>query len=156
MSRALLLLSGLAASLGFQGPASFRAPRAPLPKLHRHPSTDLWTIESEIPEFSIAATSAAAGVRENLAVDRGGRFVAFTIDAVSGSRRVRLLVVERRSGRAREIRGLPFEWRQFSDLFWVDRRTLVFDRWSSPHVGMHYAVDVVGERLVAAVPFHDR
>jgi hypothetical protein len=57
---------------------------------------------------------------------------------------------------AREIRGLPFEWRPFSNLTWADDRTLMFDRWSSPHDGMHYALDVVGGRLVAAQSFHDR
>jgi len=75
---------------------------------------------------------------------------AFTI---SGTR---LFVAERRTGKIFEIRGLPSGWRPFSDLIWADRRTLMFDRWSQPRYGMHYAVDVRKRRLVAAVPFPDK
>jgi hypothetical protein len=98
-------------------------------------------------------------VKEDGVTDRRRRYEAVTVADVSTeerTQRVRLFVVEHATGRTREIRGLPFAWRPFSDLAWVDDRTLVFDRWSSPHAGMHYAVDAAGGTLVAAVPFHDR
>jgi membrane-associated phospholipid phosphatase len=31
----------------------------------------------------------------------------------------------------------------------------MFDRWSSPRVGMHYAVDVIDGKLIAALSFHE-
>ena len=62
---------------------------------------------------------------------------------------------DRGSGRLRELRGLPFEWRPFFDLAWADDRTVAVDRWSSRHFGMHYAVDVVSGRSVAAVALRD-
>jgi hypothetical protein len=117
---------------------------------HRHAAVGKRSVEFDIPEFSIADTSLAAGTRkENLVTDRHRRYAAFTVSDTQ------LFVVERRTGKAREIRGLPFAWRPFSDLIWADSRTLLFDRWSSPHVGVHYAVDVVTGKLVAVVSFHN-
>jgi hypothetical protein len=101
----------------------------------------------------MADTALGSGTkREDLVTDARRRRDAFT---VADAQRFRLFVVDRRTGRARELRGLPFEWRPFSTLVWANDRTLMFDRWSSPHFGMHYAVDVVSGRLVAAVAFHD-
>jgi hypothetical protein len=130
--------------------------RPPLPNAHRHPDVRPWTVEAEIPEFSIAETTLPKGaVREQVVMDRGRRYDAFTVSIDSAAGGFRLFVTERATGGTREILGLPFEWRPFSDLAWVDGHTLVFDRWSSPHVGVHYAVDVVRGTLIAAVPFHD-
>jgi hypothetical protein len=104
-----------------------------------------------IPEFSFAETSLeAAMLRENLTTNRHKKYDAFI---VSGTR---LFVTERRTGKIFEIKGLPLEWRPFSDLIWADNRTLMFDRWSQPHYGVHYAVNVETRRLVAAVPFPDQ
>jgi hypothetical protein len=48
------------------------------------------------------------------------------------------------------------EHRDFSDLVWVNDRYLVFDRWSSPHYGMHYIFDVTQKKLLLATPFPDQ
>ena len=99
----------------------------------------------------MAVTSLAAGtIKESLRTNRIKKYDAFTVDGT------RLFVAERKTGKIFEIRGLPLEWRPFSDLIWADNRTLMFDRWSQPHYGIHYAVNVEGRRLVAAVPFPDK
>lgn len=54
------------------------------------------------------------------------------------------------------ILGIPMEHRDFSDLVWVNDRYLVFDRWSSPHYGMHYVFDTAQKKLLLATPFPDQ
>ena len=54
------------------------------------------------------------------------------------------------------ILGIPMGHRDFSDLGWVNDRYLVFDRWSSPHYGMHYIFDAVQKKLLLATPFPDQ
>ncbi len=96
-------------------------------------------------------TSLEAGMKkENLITSRSRRYDAFTVSLT------RLFVAERRTGKIFEICGLPLEWRPFSDLIWANDRRLMFDRWSQPHFGVHYAVDVKRRRLVVAVPFPDK
>ena len=50
---------------------------------------------------------------------------------------------------------LPLPHRPLSDLVWVMDRYLVFDRWSTPHYGIHYVLDAPEQRLILAVPFAD-
>lgn len=145
------LLCGLIAVLSLHGRAVSQPSKPPLPKPHRHLGVDRSASGEEIPEFSMTETALEAGMRkENLVTNRSREYDAFT---VSGTR---LFVAERRTGKVFEIRGLPLEWRPFSDLIWADKQTLMFDRWSQPHYGVHYAVNVRGRRLVAAVPFPDK
>jgi hypothetical protein len=149
--RRIILVCVLVASPGLYSHALSQSSRPALPKSHRHLGIDKSAVGDAIPEFSMAETVLAAGTKkENLVTSRSREFDAFT---VSGTR---LFLAERRTGKIFEIRGLPLEWRPFSDLIWADRRTLMFDRWSQPHYGVHYAVDVVSRRLVAAVPFPDK
>ena len=88
--------------------------------------------------------------KENLITNRTRTYEAFTVD------RTRLFVAERRTGNVFEIKGLPLEWRPFSDLTWANEHIFMFDRWSQPHYGVHYSVDVKEKRLIAAVPFPDK
>ena len=149
--RRIALVCGLVACLGARDQAVAQTSRPPVPRVHRHASLAKPAIEDGIPEFSLTDTTLdATTARENTVTDRRRRYDAFT------AHDTRLFVAERGSGKVREIRGLPFEWRPFANLTWADGRTLMFDRWSSPHDGMHYAVDVVSGRLVAAQSFHDR
>ena len=60
------------------------------------------------------------------------------------------------TGRVFEIEGIPCEHRPISDLVWIGDRYLVFDRWSQPHHGMHYVVDVFKHKLILATPFPDQ
>ena len=145
------LLCGLVVLLGLHSTVVAQQSRPKLPKSHRHIGVDRSATGDAIPEFAMTeATLEAAWKKENLIRNRSRKYDAFI---VSGTR---LFVTERKSGKSFEIRGLPLEWRPFSDLTWADDRTLMFDRWSQPHYGVHYAVDIEGRRLVAAVPFPDK
>jgi len=59
------------------------------------------------------------------------------------------------TGKIYEIEGIPLEYRPISDLFWVNDRYLAFNRWSQPHHGMHYVVDVIKKKLIVAIPFSE-
>lgn len=45
--------------------------------------------------------------------------------------------------------------RPFSDLVWIAGEILVFDQWTQPHHGVHYAIDVREKKLILASPFPD-
>jgi hypothetical protein len=83
------------------------------------------------------------------------RFEAFTVSPEGDSTGYRIFFVEKATGIIYEVRGLPLPHRPFSDLVWNNNRTLVFDRWSQPHYGIHYAVDVINRKLVTASAFPD-
>jgi hypothetical protein len=123
---------------------------AQVPKAHRHlgglPSM-LKEIEADF-SFAVAALEKDAPI-ENAVKNKNRTFEAFVVD------KTQIFVKDLKSGKIFEIKGLPSEWRFFSDLVWVNNQTLMFDRWVQPHYGNHYAVDVVKRKLVAAVPFPD-
>lgn len=137
--------------LGFQNDASsqsvVQAPRKP----HRHITMGKLTPADVAPEFSMAETSPVAGMKKEDPIPNPGK----TYDAfiVAGTR---LFVQERKTAKIFEIRGLPLGWRPFSDLIWKSNQTLAFDRWSQPHYGVHYAVNVKSRKLVVAAPFPDK
>ena len=60
------------------------------------------------------------------------------------------------SGRVWEVEGLHLKHQPISNLVWIEDRYLVFDRWSNPHYGMHYVVDVLKKKLILATPFPDQ
>ena len=149
--RSLVLLFALMACHGVDVRVVGQSSRPSLPKVHRHIGVDKSDPGEEIPEFSIIeATLQADTKKENVVTSRRGTYDAFTVD------RTRLLIAERSTGKVFEIRGLPLEWRPFSDLTWANDHTLMFDRWSQPHYGLHYCVDMKAKRLTAAVPFPDK
>ena len=88
------------------------------------------------------------------AVSPNGRWRAFVVESDDEpGGRVCLEAV--RSGQRYELRGLPLPYRPLSALVWMDSDRLAFDRWSQPHYGIHYVVDVRHRRLVLAAPFPD-
>jgi hypothetical protein len=115
---------------------------------HRHPHAERLVLPGGLDSVRLVPAALPPATARERAVADGHRRTAFTVD------RTRLFVVELRSGRAAEVVGIPFEWRPFSDVTWSEGR-LVFDRWSSPHVGAHYLLDVATGRLVGAWSFHD-
>jgi hypothetical protein len=118
-------------------------------KAHRHLGTTQ-SVAVDIPEFSIAETSIEPDFKkEKLVTSRNKKYDAFTVDET------RLFVTERGTKKVFEIKGLPMEWRPFSDLSWVDNQTLMFDRWSQPHHGVHYVVNVKTRKLLVVSPFGD-
>jgi hypothetical protein len=54
-----------------------------------------------------------------------------------------------------ELEGIPFEWRDYDELVWLEDRYLLFDRWTSPHYGRHFVVDFTKKKLMLMVPFPD-
>jgi hypothetical protein len=114
------------------------------------------------PDVSITEAAAESSwKRENLIVNQDKTYAAFTVcqpldKAADSGCQEHLYFEEKRTGKVFEVSGLPMPHRPFSDLAWADRRTLVFDRWSQPHYGIHYAVDVEAKKLVAARSFEDR
>jgi dienelactone hydrolase len=143
--RRMILVSGLIGLLGCYNQALSQTPQA-----HRHIRIGK-SVGMDIAEFSMVETSLEAGVKkESLVKTRNRQYEAFII---SGTR---LLVSDRTAGKVFEIKGLPMEWRPFSDLTWLNNQTLVFDRWSQPHYGVHYEVNVKLKTLIRAVPFPDK
>ena len=67
----------------------------------------------------------------------------------------RIRLEDQRSGRVYELQGIPLPYRPLSDLVWLDHQHLAFDRWSQPHYGLHYVLDVERAQLVLAAPFPD-
>ena len=148
---AALLLSSMSregASLAY---VTAQAPR----DAHRH--LRLGDVREQVlPDVEIAEVTLDKSVsKENLARSRDGRYEAFTSYNPAGSPSFRIYFVERNRGKVYEVRGLPLPNRPFSDLAWVNNRMLVFDRWSQPHYGIHYAVNVRGKKLVRAAAFPD-
>lgn len=118
------------------------------PGLHRHEWANK-SVAVDIPEFSMNEVSLDPAKRENLVISRNKKFEAFTVEGT------RLFVLERRTRKLLQITGLPLEWRPFSDLTWADNQTLMFDRWSQPHYGVHYKVNVISRKLLVVAPFGD-
>lgn len=146
--RRMILVAGCMLLVGFYNHAPSQSSQTS--QAHRHIRIGK-SAGMDIPEFSMVETSLEAGTeKENLIKSRNRKYDAFT---VSGTR---LLVSDRTTGKVFEIRGLPMEWRPFSDLAWANNQTLIFDRWSQPHYGVHYEVNVKLKKLIRAVPFPDK
>jgi len=129
---------------------SSQTPKASSFKSHRHIGVDK-TERVEIPEFAMVETSLEPKIkRENVVTSRNRKHDAFTVDDT------RLFVSDRQTQKVLEITGLPLEWRPFSNLTWASNEILVFDRWSQPHYGVHYEVNVRSHKLLVAVPFPDK
>jgi hypothetical protein len=86
------------------------------------------------------------------ALNPDGRFQAFATCEPD----CRVLVQSVGQEELRELRSPIFsELRPFSGLVWLSSDILVFDQWTQPHYGIHYAVDVRTHRLLQAAPFTD-
>jgi hypothetical protein len=136
------------------GPSAYAAAQASR-VAHRH--LGIGDVTKQVrPDVEIAEVILDASVtRENLARSRDGRYEAFSAYHPEQPPSFRVYFVERATGKAYEVRGLPLPHRPFSDLVWTNNRTLVFDRWSQPHYGIHYALDVRRKKLVKASAFPD-
>lgn len=118
---------------------------------HRHPrSSDSTALVKAEVKIAVVALSAKAK-RENVVRNRS--FESFTVsDEKLGER---IFFTERRTKKIYEIRGLPLEWRPFSDLEWRGDGTLIFDRRANPHHGAHYEIDAKIKKLTKARIFND-
>ena len=82
-----------------------------------------------------------------------GQWRAFVFTAQDEWARLSLEYI--RTGKRYQVIGLPLPHRPISDLVWIDSTLLAFDRWSQPHYGMHYVLDVQRARLILAASFPD-
>ena len=144
-----ILVCALVAFLGLDNHVLSQSRKASL-KSHRHTVLSD-SIGAEVPGFSMVETSLEpTWKKEDLKTSPSRKYDAFTVFGT------RLFLTERRTQKIFEIGGLPLEWRPFSDLTWADNETLMFDRWSQPHYGIHYVVRVKSRKLVVAAPFADK
>lgn len=129
----------------------FTAPVQAQRKTHLHPQAGD-AMDMVVDEIKIVAASPdKAFKRENLARNRN--FESFTIDDEKGQPQI--FFVDRKTKKIYEIRGIPLEYRPFSDLVWLNDRTLAFDRWANPHHGSHYEIDAKARRLKKKLIFKD-
>jgi hypothetical protein len=138
-----LFVSGTA-----HGQAPLRDPHKHVIAVHERP----WSLE-DAPEVKLVRVrDRLRGEDTVVSPNRRWRaYVAFVKEESGG--RVRIESVK--SGETFEIRGVPLPYRPISSLVWVDDRYLAFDRWSQPHHGLHYLVDVPQRRVVLARAFPD-
>jgi hypothetical protein len=105
------------------------------------------------PEARLAEAGGSVSGRDTV-LSPDGRWRAFVLESLDEpGGRIRL--EELRGRRGYELRGLPLPYRPLTALVWLDGRLLAFDRWSQPHYGLHYVLDVRARRLLLAVPFPD-
>jgi hypothetical protein len=137
------------------GLAQHNAPATPPADPHHHPVAvhrAPWTTELAPDARLVHGECPALG--SDSVLSPGGRWRAFVIDRDDEpGGRVCLEAVHSRQ--CYELRGLPLPYRPLSALVWLDSVRLAFDRWSQPHYGIHYVVDVGQLRLVLAAPFPD-
>jgi hypothetical protein len=123
---------------------------AQTPKAHRHLGGMPSMLKEVEPDFSIVETTLEKNaVKGNAVRNKNRTFEAFTVE---GSR---IFVKDLKTGKIFELKGLPFGWRDFSDLAWANNQILMFDRWVQPHYGNHYAFNVIKKKLSDVVPFPD-
>ena len=104
-------------------------------------------------EFEIVEVTINPSImQKNVTLNHNGTFKAFTTHEVTFNIFVKNTVEDT----IVEIRGFPSPWRPFSDLIWLTDEVLVFDRWSNPHYGIHYVVNIRERKLLVAAPFPDQ
>jgi len=147
----LLLFCSLAGEPSSSGFIVAQAPHDP----HHH--LRLSDVREQVqPDVEIAEVILDRSVsKQNIVQSRDGRHEAFTSHHPNQSATFRVHFRERGTRKVYEVRGLPLPHRPFSDLAWANNRTLIFDRWSQPHYGIHYAIDVRRKKLVRASAFPD-
>lgn len=90
---------------------------------------------------------------ENIAVNQQGTLRAFSLC----ERDCEIFIEDLETNRTYQLEAPSFlSTRPFSDLVWIANDILIFDQWTQPHYGVHYAVDVVNRELILASPFTDQ
>ena len=133
---------------------------ADFPDPHHH-VVDVHTqgVPISIPDVRLVRVPRPRGERlREVVTNRTASMRAYIVEKpwTTNSRRDHIQIEYLGSGEVFEIEGIPLEYRPFSDLAWVGDRYLVFDRWSQPHYGIHYVVDVVKKKLILASRFPDQ
>ena len=127
----------------------------PLPDPHKHVvevHKRPW-ITDLAPDVTIAVLDGSVADIRDSVLSPNGQWLAFVFSTQDEWARVGL--EDTRSGKRYQLVNLPLAYRPLNDLAWIDSTHLAFDRWSQPHHGMHYVVDVANNRLILAAPFPD-
>ena len=126
-----------------------------LPDPHKHVVAvhqDPWKTDLA-PEARIETLEGSVVAARDSVLSPNGQWLAFVFSTHNEWARVGL--EDRRSGELYQLVDLPLEHRPINDIVWIDSTHLAFDRWSQPHYGMHYVIDIERTRLVLAAPFPD-
>lgn len=108
--------------------------------------------------IKIAPIRYEAGNNRLSSISNSGRtYEAFTSLAQFNREYLRdhIYFADLRARRVFEIRGLPEPHRPFDSLRFVSDDTLEFDRWTSPHHGIRYRVNVRQKLLVSTLTLLD-
>ena len=99
--------------------------------------------------------------RENIAVNSAQTYQGFTIceflsefDQEEGCQE-KIFIEDMISGKFYQIQGIPLSWRPFTNLAWTEDNIFAFERWSNPHYGLHYVVDMNQKKLVDISAFDE-
>ena len=132
-----------------------RSPALAVVDVHRHvvPVHALpWTTDLAPDTRVVTFEGSESGSDSTVSPD--GRWRALVVESADEpGGRIRIEMVS--GGQRGELRGLPLPHRPLSALVWLDDERLAFDRWSQPHYGIHYVLNVRHRRLVLAAPFPD-
>lgn len=100
---------------------------------------------------AIEVSSLPSRERQNITVNQEQTYQAFTIceprAEVEGCQET-IFIEAIATEKYYQISGIPLSWRPFSNLIWQDETILQFDRWSNPHYGWRYTVDLTHKKLV--------
>jgi hypothetical protein len=126
-----------------------------LPDPHRHVvqvHEEPWKTDLA-PEARFVQMKQPADGRDTT-VSPNGRQRAF-VHEVPDEQGGRICLQETETGKSSELLGIPLPHRPISDLAWIGDTLLTFDRWSQPHYGIHYVIDVKQLKLVLSAPYPD-
>lgn len=127
------------------------APAKSSERKHRHRAQADMLIELQPGVSFVHVKPVGASEKENIRTSKNRRFIAYTTSTATE----RLFIKDIKRDVVYEVQGLPLEHRPLSDLEWTSQSRLRFDRWSQPHHGVHYEVDVLQKKLVIAYAFPD-
>lgn len=105
-------------------------------------------------EFRLRESALAPGAElESLVVNQKDTFQAFFVCDPD----CKIFIEDLKTNQIYQLEAPSFlPTRPFSELVWVTSDILVFDQWTQPHYGVHYAVDVAKGELILASPFTDQ
>ncbi len=133
-------------------------PTTTLPDPHHHVVDVDGLMPDVVATFQMTETVVGPEAeRYDVTQNQSGTWEAYLVhQQLSGNEfREKLIVQNLQAGKMYEIQGLPLPKRLVSDLVWVTDNVLVFDKWSNPYYGIHYAVDVQEGKLILASAFPD-
>jgi len=126
-------------------------------------SASVLKIEKAAGDFPDKIETDGAG-NSTLAVSPAKRFSAYVLCVPSGSKQTencsaRVFIRDETSKSVYEVRGEDLYAevaRTVEELKWVNGHTLSYERWTSPHFGHRYVIDVVTLKQTSAYVLSDR